>query len=217
MTHTDPYPNYSKGERIADGAVHIAGISFAVIGTIVLLMWAHGSADIGTLAGLWVYGVAMTASFVASAFYHFTPWERLRPLLRRIDHAAIYVKIAGTYTPLVVLIGSAFAYGVLGLVWALAAIGVTAKLFFWARPGRLGVALYVGMGWLSVALLTSLIPLVSGGAIALMVIGGLIYSIGAVLFSLEDLRFQNAIWHGFVLSASACFFAAIALGVFAPT
>lgn len=111
------------------------------------------------------------------------------------------------------MIGSAFAYGVLALVWGLATFGVMMKLFFWGRPGRLGVALYVGMGWLSVALLSSLVPLISGTALTLMVAGGLIYSIGAVVFSLDGLRFQNAIWHGFVLVASLCFFAAIALAV----
>lgn len=213
MTHTDPYPMFTRPERIADGVMHVAGVAFAVVGTVLLIIWATGQTDTTTIVGLTVYGAAMIASFVASTCYHFTPWEAARPALRRIDHAAIYVKIAGTYTPLVVMIGSAFAYGVLALVWGLATFGVMMKLFFWGRPGRLGVALYVGMGWLSVALLSSLVPLISGTALTLMVAGGLIYSIGAVVFSLDGLRFQNAIWHGFVLVASLCFFAAIALAV----
>jgi hemolysin III len=213
MTHSDNYPIYSRSERIADGAVHIAGIVFAIAGTALLIVWATGQSSAGMLAGLWIYGAALTASFVASFCYHFTPWEGPRPVLRRIDHAAIYLKIAGTYTPLVVLIGSAFAYGVLALVWGLAAFGVAMKLFFWGRPTRLGVGLYLGLGWLSVALITSLLPLVSGAVIALMVAGGLVYSAGAVVFSLEGMKFQNAIWHSFVLIASICFFTAIALGV----
>ena len=212
MSHSDPYPTYGRAERIADAVVHVAGIVFALLGTAFLILWAQGQTS-GTVVGLWVYGIALTASFVASFCYHFTPWEGPRPVLRRIDHAAIYVKIAGTYTPLVVLIGSAFAYGVLTLVWGLAAVGVAMKLFFWARPSRWGVALYLGLGWLSIALASSLIPLVSGLVLGLIVAGGLIYSAGAILFSLEDLKFQNAIWHSFVLIASACFFAAIALGV----
>jgi len=212
MSHSDPYPTYGRAERIADAVVHVAGIVFALLGTAFLILWAQGQTS-GTVVGLWVYGIALTASFVASFCYHFTPWEGPRPVLRRIDHAAIYVKIAGTYTPLVVLIGSAFAYGVLTIVWGLAAVGVAMKLFFWARPSRWGVALYLGLGWLSIALASSLIPLVSGLVLGLIVAGGLIYSAGAILFSLEDLKFQNAIWHSFVLIASACFFAAIALGV----
>lgn len=217
MTHCDPYPTYSRGERIADGAVHVSGMVFAMLGTVLLILWATQDASSGTIAGLWIYGFALIASFVASFCYHFTPWEGPRPVLRRIDHAAIYLKIAGTYTPLVVLIGSAFAYGVLVIVWGLAAIGVIMKLFFWGRPTRLGLVLYVGMGWISVALVSSLIPLVSGAVLALIVAGGVIYTLGAVAFGVEGLRYQNAIWHTFVLIASACFFAAIAMSLHPAT
>lgn len=213
MTHCDPYPAYSRPERIADGAVHIAGIIFAMVGTTLLLIWAVGDHGPGTVAAVAIYGAAVTASFVASFCYHFTPWEGPRPMLRRIDHAAIYLKIAGTYTPLVVLIGSAFAYSVLGVVWTLAIVGAAMKLFFWAQPGRWGVALYLGLGWLSLTLATSLIPLVSGTVMGLIVAGGLVYSAGAIVFNLDGLRFQNAIWHSFVLTASVCFFVAIAMGV----
>jgi hemolysin III len=213
MNISDPYPDYTRGERIADGAVHAAGIVFAVVATILLIVAASGETSVGTVVALSIYGAALIGSFIASACYHFTPWDRPRALLRRIDHAAIYLKIAGTYTPLVVLIGSAFAYGVLGLVWALAAVGAIAKLFFWVRPSRWGVGLYLGLGWLSVALVSSLIPLVSGVTLGLIVAGGLVYSLGAIVFSIDGLRYQNAIWHSFVLAASVCFCLAIALGV----
>lgn len=215
MTHCDPYPTSTRPERIADGVMHGVGVMFAALGGAMLIAWASGQADMATVTSLWIYTLAMTASFVASTCYHFTPWERARPTLRRLDHAAIYLKIAGTYTPLVVLIGSGFAYGVLAVVWGLAAIGVMVKLFFWSMPGRFDLGLYLGMGWLSVVLLTSLIGLVPLLAIGLIVAGGVVYSAGAVVFSAQDLRFQNAIWHGFVLVASLCFFAAIALGVMA--
>jgi hemolysin III len=217
MTSSDPYPNFTRAERIADGVVHAFGIAFAIVATILLVIWASGDTSPSTVVGLSIYGAALIGSFVASACYHFTPWERPRHLLRRIDHAAIYLKIAGTYTPLVVLIGSAFAYSILGIVWALAAIGAIAKLFFWGRPTRWGVGLYLGLGWLSVALVTSLVPLVSGVTLILIVSGGLVYSLGAVVFSIDGLRFQNAIWHGFVLAASVCFCVAIALGVLPTT
>jgi len=133
MTHTDPYPTFTRGERIADAAMHILGVVLAIAGTIALIIYASGQTDAGTIAGLVIYGVALIGSFVASTCYHFTPWERPRPTLRRIDHAAIYLKIAGTYTPLVMLIGSAFAYGVLAVVWALASLGAEMNLFFWAK------------------------------------------------------------------------------------
>ncbi|HCP81019.1 MAG TPA: hemolysin III [Octadecabacter sp.] len=217
MTSTDPYPDFTRAERIADGVMHAVGIAFAITATILLIVWASGETSLSTVIGLSVYGAALIGSFVASACYHFTPWEGPRHLLRRIDHAAIYLKIAGTYTPLVVLIGSAFAYSILGVVWALATLGAIAKLFFWGRPTRWGVGLYLGLGWLSVALITSLVPLVSGATMALIIAGGLVYSLGAVVFSIDGLRFQNAIWHGCVLTASGCFCIAIALGILPVT
>jgi len=211
MAQHDPYPDYSRAERIADGALHVAGLGFALTGTIFLVLLAAGRADPGLIAGLTIYGAAMIGSFLASALYHFTPWEQVRPLFRRVDHAAIFFKIAGTYTPLVVLIGTGFAYGVLALVWALALLGAVLKLFFWRRPGLWATGFYLLLGWLSVLLIWPLFPLLSLPAIVLIVAGGLTYTVGAVFFSLESLRFQNAIWHGHVLAASVCFFAAISL------
>jgi len=213
MTHVDTYPTFSRGERIADALMHIAGLSFALIGSVLLIVWAAGALSGGAIAGLSIYGAALIASFAASACYHFTPWEGPRPVLRRIDHAAIYLKIAGTYTPLVVLVGSAFAYTVLALVWGLAALGAMAKLFFWGRPGHGGTLLYLGLGWISIALFTSLVPLLTPAAIGLLIAGGLVYSVGAAVFSLRALAYQTAIWHGFVLVASVCFFTAITLAV----
>ncbi|HSG57734.1 MAG TPA: hemolysin III family protein [Paracoccaceae bacterium] len=213
----EAYPAYSRAERIADGTVHAIGVLLAVTGAVLLIVLAatigpdglHG----GHIAGIAVYGGALIATFVASAFYHMTPWERIRPVLRRIDHAAIYLKIAGTYTPLVVLIGTGFGYMVLGLVWALAIVGAVLKVFFWHAPGRLGPGLYLLLGWLSLALIWPLATTLPAVGTGLVVAGGLLYSLGVIFFSWESLRFSNAIWHGFVLAASGCFFAAIAIGV----
>ena len=213
MNNSESYPDYTRGERIADGAVHAVGIFFAIIATVVLIGGTMGNANLWTVIAISIYGAALIGSFVASACYHFTPWDHQRAVLRRIDHAAIYFKIAGTYTPLVVMIGSAFAFGILGIVWALATVGAIAKLFFWARPSRWGLGLYLGLGWLSVALVSSLIPLVSGLTLGLIVAGGLVYSLGTIVFSIDGLPYQNAIWHTLVLAASMCFCLAIATSV----
>lgn len=205
------YPTYARSERIADGAMHAVGVIGAISGTVVLIVWAAGMVSPGQIAALSIYGGTLIATFVASAMYHMTPWESLRPVLRRFDHAAIYLKIAGTYTPLVVMIGSWFAYAILGIVWGLAVIGMTLKLFFWRTPGRFGPALYLIMGWLSLALFWSLWPIVPGASMALIVIGGLLYSAGVIFYAAEQMKFSNAIWHGFVVTASTCFFAAITI------
>ncbi len=212
MNTVEPYPNYTRAERVADALVQGTGLACAAVGAVLLIGWTVGQGNAGIATGVFIYCVAMVGSFLASMCYHFTPWERTRHLLQRIDHAAIYLKIAGTYTPLVILIGSAFAYSILAFIWVLAAVGAVAKLFFWGRQGRWGTVLYLGLGWVGIALLSSLLPLMPIAAIIFMVVGGVIYSIGAVIFSLDDLRFQNAIWHGFVLVASGCLFVAITLG-----
>ncbi|WP_375253905.1 hemolysin III family protein [Yoonia sp.] len=211
------YPDYARSERIADGTIHAIGVLGALIGALVLMIWAAGVATPAQITGLAVYGATLIATFVASAFYHFTPWTHIRPLLRRIDHAAIYLKIAGTYTPLVIMIGTGFAYAVLAFVWALAMIGMVLKLFFWRAPGRYGPALYLVMGWLSLALIWSLWPIVPVSAIILMAFGGLLYTLGVPFYASETMKYAIAIWHGFVVTASACFFAAIATSAAALT
>jgi len=210
------YPTYARSERIADGTMHAVGVLGAITGAIVLIVWSTGTATAGQIAAISVYAATLIATFVASAFYHMTPWAGIRPVLRRFDHAAIYLKIAGTYTPLVVLIGSWFAYVVLALVWGLAVLGVVLKLFFWRTPGRFGPALYLIMGWLSLALIWSLWPIVPLPAMALIAIGGLLYTAGVPFYASETMKYSIAIWHGFVVAASGCFFAAIAIASTAP-
>lgn len=213
----DIYPDYTPAERIADGTVHGLGVAFAITGGVLLIVFGAGAAGAGMVAGLSVYAAALMATFVMSACYHMTPWERVRPVLRRLDHAAIFLKIAGTYTPFVVMIGSVFGYIVLGLVWALAVIGALAKMFFWRAPGRLGTALYLVLGWLSLALVWPMVQTLPVAAVVLVGLGGVLYSLGVIFFTREDMRFSNAIWHVFVLAASGCFFAAISVGTFVGT
>ena len=200
------YPTYTRSERVADGSMHAIGVTGAVLGAILLLVWATPVASPWEITAVSVYAITLIGTFTASAFYHMTPWESIRPALRRIDHAAIYLKIAGTYTPLVVMIGSGLAYVVLGIVWALAVIGMVLKLVFWSRPGQFGPALYLIMGWMSVVLVWSSWEALPFGYI---LAGGLLYTVGVVFHAAKNMKFANAIWHGFVVAASACFFVAI--------
>ncbi len=204
------YPEYSRSERIADGSMHAIGVIAAISGAIALMIWAADTATVGEITALAIYAATLVATFTASACYHMTPWESIRPTLRRIDHAAIYLKIAGTYTPLVVTVGGWLAYTILGIIWGLAVLGMTLKLFFWQVPGRYGPALYLFMGWLSVVLIWSAWGVIPKN---LIMIGGGLYTVGVIFYAAEKMKFSNAIWHGFVIAASACFFAAIAMGM----
>ena len=207
------YPTPARSERVADGIVHALGVIGAVVGAVFLVIWALGVASPAQVAAIGVYGATLIATFAASAIYHISPWHHARPMLRRVDHAAIYLKIAGTYTPLVVIIGSGFAYLVLAVVWGLAVIGVVLKLFFWRVPGRFGPTLYLVMGWLSLLLIWSLWPIVPISTMVLIAVGGLLYTAGVPFYAATRLRYSTAIWHGFVVIASVCFFTAIATAV----
>ncbi|NNE52514.1 MAG: hemolysin III [Sulfitobacter sp.] len=204
------YP-YSKTETLADGAVHAAGIGFAVAAVPLLLGQANGNEGIFWAAGL--YTGCLVLSLVASAVYHMTPVEPIRPLLHRIDHAAIYFKIAGTYTPFVALVGTAFAYGVLGLVWTIALLAALAKLSFWEVNARGSLMLYLGLGWLSILLIWPMWTVLPGAATALVVAGGITYSAGTLIYAHPGMPYQNALWHLVVLAASICFFVAVTLSL----
>lgn len=208
------YPINSKSERIADGAIHAIGVTAAVAGAMTLAARTTGLASPQLSTALGIYGATLIATFLASASYHLVPWHGARPFLRRFDHAAIYLKIAGTYTPLVVLIGSGFAYIILALIWVLAVIGMVLKLFFWRRgEAPSSPALYLIMGWLSLGLVGSLWIVVPPASMLLIGLGGLLYTAGVPFCISETMRYSTAIWHSLVLLASACFFAAIWLGL----
>ena len=167
----------------------------------------------GMSTALAIYLGMAILSFTVSAAYHLLPWDDVRPLFHRLDHAAIYLKIAGTYTPLVLLIGSVFAYVLLSLVWIVALGGAIAKLTVWKSHGRRSLLLYLALGWGGVLLAWPLWHTLPGPAMYFILAGGAIYTAGTVVYARKSLRYQYAIWHGFVLGASACFFAGIALGV----
>ena len=204
------YP-YSTAETVADGTVHVLGLGFAIPATILLMIYAAGQ-DASLTAAI-IYSACFLLSLTVSAIYHLVPFDNTRAVLERLDHAAIYFKIAGTYTPLVVVIGSGFAYAILAVVWALALFGATAKMWFWDPKSKASLALYLAMGWLSVLLIYPMWQVLPGATLALITVGGLTYSLGTIVYAHPGMRFQNAIWHIFVLAASICFFAAIAISL----
>src|SRR6056297_2268314 len=163
------YPDYSRAERIADGVVHIVGIGAAIVGVAMLFaLWAF-QMDGPTLAATILYCAALIVMLTASAAYHMGAHTAARPILRRLDHAAIYVKIAGTFTPLGVLLGTAFGYAVVAIVWICALIGAGTKLM--TAPGKMttGWIPYVALGWAGLALLVPLIPVLPGLSLAMIV------------------------------------------------
>jgi len=206
---------YSPGERLADGIIHVLGIGLSLVAVAILLVHAAPRVDASTTTALAIYGAALIALFIASAAYHMTPLHHWKPLLKRFDQAAIFLKIAGTYTPLVVLLGSLFAYGLLAAIWAAALLGAIAKLAFRTRFQKISVALYLPLGWASLLLIWPIWTTLPPVATIRIVLGVGLYTVGVLFHMRERLKFQNAIWHAFVLAASACHFAAVAHASFA--
>jgi hemolysin III len=213
--HSDGHPrsltwHYDRAELIADGVVHALGVAVAAVGAIILLVLALRSAERVVLIAVSIYAVSLLAALALSAAYNMWPVSPLKWWLRRFDHAAIYLLIGGTYTPFLALSdGGITAAVLLAAIWLTVAIGVVLKLLLPGRFDRLAVALYLLLGWsvsFAYGSVTAAIPTV---ALVLLLIGGLLYSAGVLFHVWHSLRFQNAIWHAFVLAGAACHYVAI--------
>lgn len=208
------YPDYTRAERIADGIIHVIGITASAIAVTAVLIAAIPTLDVSSTTALAIYGVTVVTLFSVSAAYHMVTNAGWKQVLRKCDQAAIFLKIAGTYTPLVILIGSAFSYGVLIFVWAAAILGAIGKFAFGHRLEGITVAIFLVLGWASITLAWPIFATLPVAVSMLILAGGLLYSIGVIFHVWNGLKFQNAIWHGFVLAASCCHFIAVTTGTF---
>jgi hemolysin III len=208
MSHV--FPVYTKGELIADGALHVIGVTASLVAAVSLALLALGDLPPQATVSVLIYSVGLLAVFSCSAAYHLVTRPKLKALLRRFDHAAIYVKIAATYTPFAaVKMGGIAGMALLGSVWAMAAVGVFARLLLPGQFVRTAYVLYLAQGWVCLVALKPLIEAVPASAMTLLALGGVLYTAGVAFHLWQKLPYHNAIWHGFVLAASACHFAAV--------
>lgn len=206
--------NYDRGEVIADGIVHGVGVVLALIGVTALIFYATVWATSGQLAAAWVYGVGLVAALATSFAYNIWPVSTVKWHLRRFDHAAIFVLIAATYTPFLQRgIDEPLLAGMLVGIWLMAAAGVALKFLLPGRYDRLAILIYLAMGWSGVLAAGPLTTHLSTATLTLIVAGGVLYSVGVIFHVWEKLRFQNAIWHGFVVAAAAVHYSAVLTSV----
>jgi hemolysin III len=204
------FPSYTSRERVADGCIHALGVTASLVGLTALLIIGIRSQMLPWVVSLTIYGLALVATFSFSAGYHLVARPKIKEVLRRLDHAAIFLMIAGTYTPFILIkMQTPWGLGLLAVVWTMAAIGIVIKLFAPRFLEGLSTALYLVQGWAVVAAWEPLMSAMPGTVLTLLVIGGVLYTIGVVFHLWERLPYQNAIWHGFVLSAASCHFAAV--------
>ena len=202
--------NYDKVELIADGAVHAIGVSLGLVGTITIVFAASNSARSHELLPLFIYLTGLLAMLGLSAIYNMWPVSGTKWLLRRFDHSAIYVLIAGTYTPFLAQMKVGLASAGLNIgIWSMAAIGVALKLLLPGRFERLSIVLYLLLGWSGVIAYDSAVSVLPTSTLWLIAAGGALYSTGLIFHLWQTLRFQNAIWHTFVVLAAACHYIAV--------
>ena len=200
------------GEEIANAVSHGLGFLLAVASLPVLLSLQVRNGGGAEIAAACVFSATMMVLYLASAVCHALPNGRIKRVFCRLDHAAIFLFIAGSYTPFVLgPLRGAWGWSLFGVVWAVAAVGVTAKVLNRLKHPLWSTGLYVGMGWLALIAAVPLVQRVAPGGLVLLVAGGVAYTVGAVFFLLDNrVRYAHFVWHLFVLAGSTChFFAAL--------
>jgi hemolysin III len=202
--------NYDTKEIIADGIVHAVGVIAGTASVAALLIMAGPTVGAWEFTSILVYGVGLLAVLTVSALYNLWPVTPMKWMLRRFDHSAIYLLIAGTYTPFITQMkASVESLSLLVGVWLTSLVGIALKLRFPGRFDRLSILLYLLLSWSGVMAYESVFGTLPASTLWLLAIGGILYTTGVVFHLWESLRFQNAIWHTFVLVAAACHYGAV--------
>jgi hemolysin III len=215
---TKPPRHYpTPAAKCADLVVHVVGLTLALVGGIVLLSLAVAAHSITAVVGVSIYAAGVMAMLGFSTAYNFAD-HRYRPVLRRLDHAGIFLMIAGSYTPFTIHnLHGPWAWGMTAAVWSIAAVGALGKLFVPRMDRRLSLAIYLALGWLVVVAAKPMIDNVTWVALLLLLAGGVVYSTGVIFYVNKRLKFARAIWHGHVVAAAAAHWAAVLLGVVLAT
>lgn len=204
----------TRAERLADLYVHMTGLILASVGGVVLAVLAATYGGIGVVAATAVYAACLIAMLATSTLYNWTNPCAARPVLRRLDEAAIFLMIAGSYTPFTTQrFEGGWAIGFTLLVWTLAIAGVAVKLVAPRISDAFWSGVYVLFGWLAVLALKPMLDTVHPIALGLLVLGGLIYTAGVFVFISPQMKFRRAIWHGFVVAGAGVHWAAVLVGV----
>ncbi|HET7872265.1 MAG TPA: hemolysin III family protein [Terriglobales bacterium] len=189
---------------------HGIGVALSLAGLAVLVVLASLHHDARQIVSYSVYGVTLVLLYGISTAYHGVRVPKAKHLLRLLDHVAIYLLIAGTYTPFALIsLRGAWGWSLLAIIWALAASGVVFKVFFIGRFPRASVVFYLGMGWLALVAIRQLFMHLPAMGLVLVFAGGLCYTMGVLFFAFDYKRFHHAIWHLFVLAGSICHFFAV--------
>ena len=197
-------------EEIANSISHGLGLVLALVALPILVLTAIEGRSIGFLVGVSVFGGTMVLLYLASTLYHSITHEAAKCLFRVFDHTAIFLLIAGTYTPFALgVLRGPWGWSMLAVVWTLAIIGITLKIRTRTRHSRISIVLYVIMGWLAVVAVKPIVMLIPVPGILLILAGGLAYTGGLAFFAAHRIRYHHLIWHLFVIAGTVCHFFAV--------
>jgi len=201
---------YSLGEEIANSITHGIGVGLSAAGLTILVILGALYGNAWHVVSFSIYGSALILLYTASTLYHSFQKPKIKRVFKILDHAAIYVLIAGTYTPfLLVNLRGPWGWSLFGIIWGLAIMGIIFKIFFIDRFERLSLLIYLLMGWLCIAASKQMLMEISTGGLFWLMSGGLLYTLGVLFYRWEKLSYNHAIWHLFVLGGSICHYFSI--------
>ena len=209
--------DYHPREEFLNALLHGLGVVFGIVVLVLMLVKAAGSSVPFSgfqITGLALYGASLIVMFLSSTLYHSLSNTRAKSVLKRLDHCAIFALIAGTYTPILLIgLATSKALVLFWVLWGIALAGIVFKVFFVHRFDRASLLAYLGMGWLSVLIIKDMVHALDPTALTLIVLGGVLYTVGTIFYAAKNRRYTHAIWHLFVLGAAVCHALAIWLYV----
>jgi len=198
---------YTPGEEIANSVTHGVGAGLSIAALSILVTYAGSLGDVWRMVSFSIYGATLVLLYLASTFYHGFRSPRLKGIFRVLDHSAIFLLIAGTYTPfMLVSLRGWWGWTLFGVVWGLALCGILLEVFFMDRYKVLTMVLYIGTGWVAIVALKPLLSAVPPGGLLWLGVGGITYTLGVIFYLWEGMPYNHAIWHLFVLGGSVCHF-----------
>jgi hemolysin III len=208
---------YSRGEEIANSVTHGVGWLLSLTGLVFLVVQAAATGGALRIVSCAIFGTTLVLLYASSTLYHALPSERAKHVFRVFDHSAIFLLIAGSYTPLVLTaLGGGWGWSLFGSVWFLAVVGILLSTLAHGRWRWLSITLYIVMGWLVVVAIKPLLAALSTPDLVLIVLGGLAYTCGLAFYAWKKLPYSHAVWHLFVLAGSVLHYFAVLLSVAIP-
>jgi len=197
---------YTLGEEISHSITHGIGAALSIAGLVISVVMAAGTGEVIKVVSFAIFGTSMIILYTASTLYHAFTHEKVKNLFRYLDHTSIFVLIAGTYTPIaLLLLKGAWGWTLFGLAWGLAILGILYQMLFLNKYKWISISLYLGMGWVAIIAIEPLIELMPFGLFMWILGGGLFYTLGTI-FYLKEIKYFHFIWHLFVISGTVCHF-----------